>query len=226
MRLLMPSPPLVNLQKLVLSEEQDFDSFLKTLNEAPLVSNLQMLLDFLKAHVSPHPTFDHVQAAEALVSLYFMRLHDPNTVLSVKDFVESVINTICVGINPSYDQKERFRLALTQILRGESAFGLSMKANTVLTQNQRNFTAVRIISDIRCLYSEDERPQDPLAALIVHSLKIQYVEHNQIKDFYVGLDSGELSELRRAIERAELKAKSLKEIIAKSGTTFIDVEGV
>jgi hypothetical protein len=104
-------------------------------------------------------------------------------------------------------------------------FGLSMRANNLLAQHERNYLNSRIISDIRPVFAEDEITEVPKGAVISHALKIEYMEgFDRRKEFFVGLDESELKEIKVVIERAEEKAKSLREMIAKSKVPYIKAE--
>lgn len=56
----------------------------------------------------------------------------------------------------------------------------------------------------------------PIGSVINHTLKIEYHEDGDHKDFYVALDAQDLSELKGVLERAETKAISLRSFLKQS----------
>ncbi|MBX9670699.1 MAG: hypothetical protein K2X93_24070 [Candidatus Obscuribacterales bacterium] len=144
--------------------------------------------------------------------------------LSVTDFASALADNIEEKSKGSYsiEQSKRFREALTEFFSAKSSLGLSAKANLLLTNNERNFLRVRIISDLRPIFDEDT-VNEPIASVISHTLKIEYSEAGARKEFFVALDTSELTELKQAIERAELKTSELRKILKKAEIACVEV---
>lgn len=137
------------------------------------------------------------------------------------EFIEETLRTNCKAQNP--DGFPKLIELLAKTLNGENNLGLSVKANDLLVQNERNFLSAKIISDIRSVFKEDEVGEKPLAAVISHTLKIEFAQEGEKSAFYIGIDESELIELRRALERAEDKACVLRNQINLLGIPYIKV---
>lgn len=128
------------------------------------------------------------------------------------------------------EPEEKFSIIIRMLdllFTGQGGIGLSVKANDLLTEHERNFARARIITDIRPLYPVHDT-SNPSAAVVSHNLKIQYSKKVgtrgvEVKDFYVGLDNTDLLELRSCIDRALQKSVSLERMIANCGITFVRV---
>jgi hypothetical protein len=118
------------------------------------------------------------------------------------------------------DREATLRERLTRLLSAKP-FSTSAKAAGVLTDNQRSFVGVRVLSDIRPVFQEDPSLA-PAAAVIIHSLKIEFTEDDERRELFVALDSKDLGLLADAIARARQKDESLRQIIAASKLAFLE----
>ena len=58
---------------------------------------------------------------------------------------------------------------------------------------------------------------------MVHMLDLSYHKKNgDLKHLYVAMDSLDIETLREALDRADMKAESLKPLIKKAGVEFLD----
>jgi len=64
----------------------------------------------------------------------------------------------------------------------------------------------------------------PAGALIVHTLKLEYKQGNEEKDFYIALDTNDVKKLREQLDRAEQKAESIKLMLNQAQVSYLDVE--
>jgi hypothetical protein len=65
----------------------------------------------------------------------------------------------------------------------------------------------------------------PIATLIHHSLRLEYLEDGETRTFSVSLDRMDIDKLRAALDRATKKERGLVELITAAGVRFLDVEG-
>jgi hypothetical protein len=72
-----------------------------------------------------------------------------------------------------------------------------------------------ILSDIRPI--SDKPDERPVGCAIAHTLEIEYHESGEHKEFYVVLDNEDLQKMKRIIQRAEVKAGSLKALLKATG---------
>ncbi len=99
-----------------------------------------------------------------------------------------------------------------------------VKTADVLTEYERPFQSVRILTDLRPVFPE-RAGQPPIGMGIVHSLKISYdtADHGS-EEVFIALDSRDLGKLRAAVERAEGKATLLKRQLFDAGLRFLESE--
>lgn len=101
------------------------------------------------------------------------------------------------------------------------ALGLRSKAIALSVESQRVFDSVKIYTDIRPVFGV-EGLEMPQAAIILHNLKLEYVESNEEREFFLTLDSKELKEFAEAISRAVKKEELLRPLLAKTSMNLID----
>jgi hypothetical protein len=95
------------------------------------------------------------------------------------------------------------------------------KAQSVFFENERSLAEVRVLTDLRPVYV-GKPSEAPAAAILVHNLKVGYLEKGQLKDFYVALDAKDLQKVIDALERAKEKQKSLIKGIGTSSFPVIE----
>src|SRR5207253_649802 len=89
-------------------------------------------------------------------------------------------------------------------------FGLATKVYDLSTGDERTFCHARILTDLRPVFGPNLE-DGPKAMLVVHHLKLAYHgDSDKHQEFHISLDADDLETLKKIIERAETKAKSLK----------------
>lgn len=114
------------------------------------------------------------------------------------------------------DQEQLKKRILRGVVHAKDITITSAKIRELRTEVERSFCRARILTDIRTAFSEDasERPR---GMAILHTLQIGYHEgSSDHKEFYVTLDDEDLASLRKVIQRAEKKKKTLTELLAKN----------
>lgn len=121
---------------------------------------------------------------------------------------------------------ELFSSFLRDVLSLHDTLGVRAKAYRLMPQHQRDFRRSEIYSDIRAVFRPEKPEVKPNAAIIVHSLKIDYYEDYEIKALYIGLNYNDLHQLKNAVERAIKKHECLKTMIASNlGIQCLEEEG-
>jgi hypothetical protein len=116
-------------------------------------------------------------------------------------------------------QSEQSKGRLRRIL-GVDSLASSSKALTLLTDQERTLHGVKILTDVRHAFQADPE-KEPYGAVIVNVLKLTYHESDQHKDFYVALDGDDLASLRTALDRAEVKIKTLRGKLDAAGIAYL-----
>ncbi len=153
---------------------------------------------------------DFIQIAEALVALYSVK---SGADVPTEDFAEDIYSAMEQIEEAQWrvaeDHKQRFENNLLQLLSAE-AFSLRSKAQDLQTDDERTFCRARILTDIRAVFG-DRIEDGPKGMVLVHLLKMGFHQSGRGHDeFFIALDENDLQTLKRVIERAQLKAKTLR----------------
>lgn len=148
--------------------------------------------------------------ADALISLYAAKAVRE---IALEEFVERIsdaLESLDSGeakLPP--DERKQFRDNLTTLLSADM-FGIAAKVVDLRTDDERVFCRARILTDLRPVFGS--RIEDgPQGMVVVHLLKLAYHSASEEHpEFFVSLDSDDLQTLRKLIDRAEAKARSLK----------------
>jgi hypothetical protein len=153
----------------------------------------------------------------ALVSLYPLRddMASP---------IPDVLDAICDAMEESDNDelhfsgqadRTRFKDKLILLLDTES-LEVTAKATNLLTEFERTVHGKpRVLTDIRPVFGTF--PDDPpIGAVIVHTLKFDYHQDGQVREFFITLDTDQVADLVDVLARAKLKAGSLKQVLAKA----------
>ncbi|MEH2242454.1 hypothetical protein [Nostoc sp.] len=117
------------------------------------------------------------------------------------------------------EPRERFRKRLSSLLQALESIAFSLdisdKASNLLIEHERIFSDSRIFTDIRPVFdSETERKVE--AAILIHTLKIEYRDIEGTKEFYIALDSNDLDNLYEQITIAIDNRDALESILRKA----------
>jgi hypothetical protein len=97
------------------------------------------------------------------------------------------------------------------------AVEISSKAISVLLDNERSICTVRILSDLRTIFSDDGK-LEASACLVLHNLRLSVHESGDYKETaetYVTLERSDLVKLKATIDRALLKHDKLVAMAGK-----------
>lgn len=169
------------------------------------------------------PTIPRKELSEIIRTLIALVAADIPVGIEIPEIVSAVIATLSKEPRRlSDDQLKVLRDRLTAVLTTDS-FRIGGKARNILFENEHNLVGARIVSDIRPVFG-DEVQNAPVGAIIVHSLKIEYLSGGRRHDFYVALDTKDVENLLAILERAKVKTASLKELVAATSVRYIEVE--
>jgi predicted RNA-binding protein YlqC (UPF0109 family) len=112
-------------------------------------------------------------------------------------------------ILPEEEQNE-FQDKMSKLL-SLSTLGVASKIEQLREDFAKTFHAAKILTDIRPVFAKPE--ERPVGAAVTHTLKIEYHEEGEHKEFYVALDAEDLEKLKAVLQRAGAKASSLKSLL-------------
>lgn len=150
-----------------------------------------------------------------LYSLCFL-LSDEETPLS--EHLSQVMNAMqATGkeeLALTEQQKTEFQNRVSRLLSLNTVV-ISSKVERLRLDYHHTFHDATILSDIRPIFNQPE--ERPIGCAIAHTLEIEYHEEGEHKEFYVVLDDNDIKKMKRIIQRAELKALSLKSLLKSCG---------
>ncbi|MDX6484221.1 MAG: hypothetical protein QOE95_1992, partial [Gaiellaceae bacterium] len=111
---------------------------------------------------------------------------------------------------------------LNKLLSVESMM-VGAKSYILLFDHDRNFRSARVLTDIRPVFF-DEAEKTPSAAMIIHHLKVTYLEGDMSKDLYIAMDNKDIKRLIAVLARAEMKAKTLEPVFDGLKVRYIEPE--
>jgi hypothetical protein len=223
LRIRIPERYQSGIAKLIFLPQNAFEELLFVLNETPQSLNLDTIKSNAISHISNIPEGDIGEILSALDSLYYIKNDSSATLEEFSDQVlQAMEETGIRELRLEADLREQFKNRLIRMLSG-TLFDIVVKSRDVLYQHERLFGSARVISDIRLVFGESEEG-NPKAAVIVHSLKLHYIQNNEHKEFFVALDDKDIGLLIDELIRAQEQAETLKSTLATANVPYIDVE--
>lgn len=157
---------------------------------------------------------DAEQILTTLISLYHFRAYAE---VELDDFINDVCDSMeSSGKKDSERKREipRFRTRLSEFM-GLEDVNRAAKSTVLRYEQERTVHNLRILTDARPIFGSDAT-QPPEAAVILHTLKIGYNHAGHAGEMFFAFDERDLEGLKKEIERAELKATSLRSVLSKS----------
>lgn len=160
------------------------------------------------------PPDDVTEIIRVLNALYSV---SKTTEVSATEFVEALCDAAeRLELKPSDDALwTRFKSTLEQILSDDGALAVAAKASNVISEYDRIFYDVRILTDIRPVFRVDARER-PAAMAAIHTLRLSFHQNGDWQMFFLAMDNKDLAKLKSAITRAEEKAANIAGIIAET----------
>jgi hypothetical protein len=97
---------------------------------------------------------------------------------------------------------------------------LSTRAFDIQHEYEKVFRAARIITDIRPVF--DVPGAEAIGAMIVHNLSVKYFQDGENKEILFALDDADVTALRKVLEKAEIKSKTLEQLVEKAGVYYFE----
>ena len=212
----IPEPVQEGLAKLQNLDSGSADALLNALQSAQPSIRHKSLADAVASQVLGGDKNALVEIVRSILSIsHYRQTFDKTIEETVSDVMSSEDLTI------ADENRELFAKRLTDLV-GTEALCITSKANDILTNHQNVLLNAQIITDVRPIF-KDNPADTPAAALIVHTLKVTYRQERERSEFFVALDTEDLVDLRKAIDRAEAKAESLKKVLGNAKLSYLEV---
>ncbi len=193
----------------------DVDTLVAALETSPRTGGLKGMISSVAAQVPSLKKGDVEDIVRTLYSLYLYRA-DADTLLP--GFISELIGAMRATGEKSLalpeEAENEFQDKLTRLL-GVTEFAVASKADQLRSDYAKTFHSAKILTDIRPIFGKPE--EIPIGAAITHTLKIEYHEEGEHKQFYIAMDAEDLQQMRKVLQRADDKASSLKSLLKNAG---------
>ena len=220
-KLTIPPQYHAGLKLLMELDEETADKLYSALSDAPPAIDEQGLAQAITSKVEGVSVDDLEIITEMLISLQATaNYYGISADIFTLDICEAITEDAIEGLK--VESADSCTNRLRRFFDVES-LSVPQKVISVLRDHEYMFCKARIITDIRPVFGSDIE-QGPTAAVIVHMLKISYHEGDDIKDFYLAMDTGDIQSLRDILDRADAKAKILKPVLENAKVPYLDVQ--
>lgn len=206
------------LRQFIRDDEVQFELLRKALLAAPATLQRERLASSVSA-VLGRDVFDIVIMLCAMSAVWDDAMPRDRFVDEIVGAMQDLDQDALAG-----DLAQRARLRLEQVLLIDS-IGVAGKGASVASDHERLFCHGRILTDIRPVFRRD-LSTPPAGAILSHVLRISFHEEDltKTKEFYVGLSSGSLRELRDLLDRAAEKEKNLRRQLDESKIPYLEID--
>ena len=221
MALKVPERYFEGLAKILLLTDEAFQELLVALAKLP--TKLYPKDPLMKAisGVRDIPPDSAGIITDAVLSLCMNRARsDKNTLDYVSEVTQSIEESGSKTLKLSIETQGVLRSRFAKIL-DVKPLAVSAKATNLFFEYERSFSSARVLTDIRPIFNAKvDSPPD--AAVVVHTLSVHYYQDGEHKEFFVAVDDDDVQILLDALERAKVKARSLKQTLASAKITCVD----
>ena len=184
--------------------------------------------DIWAEKVGPATELDQERAPHLvgmLLSLYLAREETPLDQFA-EDLCEAAQGSGNAALRPKDGNWDSFKRDLKALLACDHSLGITAKAMDIKIRHQNVYRTARILTDIRPVFKE-ELTEEPPASVIIHTLGITTYQAGDLstpKELYFALDTDDLRELKKVVDRAFRKEATLKAMISRTGMGCLDIE--
>ena len=219
----IPEEYQTGLAKIVSLSDSHIKELLEIFENTPVILNVKKFNQELLPKINFLESGEAKNLIETIGSLYELR---SQLDLSTEEFVDEITNVVKESQNKKLklteNNNKKFKQRLTDLLAVKT-LGLRSKAVNLIVDHDIIFQDAKMVTDIRPIFDSNIE-KSPIGAVIIHNLKIEYKQNDEIKNFYIALDEKDVTTLLGLIKRTQTKSESLKTFISNSGISNFDVE--
>lgn len=207
-------------------DEGSIQELLGALHKVPPTVNPNSLTSAVAAMVAAIEVSDIEDIVPALLFLYSIK-DDPQ--FSTSEVAEGMalgmeeISSQELRSSAGTNERHFFQDRLLELLNIDALSAVA-RAGGLMLENEHSLRQARIITDVRPIFGPEKPQAHPEGAVIVHTLKISYWADNEVKNFFVALDTNDVRELSEQLERANSKAESLRAVLDAADVSYIGAE--
>ncbi len=216
MPLQIPSPYASPIAKIVKLSNEAVEELIRALAAAPVSRDAKDATANIAQAVPSISVEDLGGIVDALYALYrVMEFSDSQMPVFVSDLVEGIRRISHPDLaGTRLDDLGGLRERFERLLSIGRLKALS-KAFRLQREGERLYCEAKVLSDMRPVFEGDGSIR-PDHAVITHTLKIEYHEGAEHREFFVVLDNEDLVALRGVIERATLKDATLRRLLKEA----------
>jgi hypothetical protein len=206
------------LKRLAELDEKHASTLVDRLSQAQFRS-IAALVSSVKDAVGD--TWDEDQSEAFVTHLISMSTLGTSHDFSVADLAGHLTGQIGADLNDI--EKETLPPRLAALLAAPS-FAAFSKAVDISQESDRLLHVSRVITDLRPIFGE-RAGTEPLGAVIIHTLRLDYFEQSEVKTISLALNSRDLAQLKRTVERAQAKETTLSGLLKRVELAEFELSG-
>jgi hypothetical protein len=141
--------------------------------------------------------------------------------------LSQMVGDITSHLKSSSHEKDTLPLQerLSSLIPLESLKVIEVKAKELQMQGERLLMTAKVITDARPVFA-DKVGETPAAMVIIQALQIRFYDSGSgdSKEMYISLDSKDIGELKKMLQRAEEKSECLKNTFKSAGIKIVDLD--
>jgi len=218
----IPNSELVVVRTIADLEESIFVAFVKAIEET---DTKYLAVDFSETLAPKIPALKVSQMKPILrtaLSLYNIMTSRNRSPEELGNDLKETIEITDPNIFP-HDKASILRDRIQKLLSIGKVMALAAKTLDVMTDQDKIFCAVKVLSDIRPVFQDSTDAVS--AAVVIHNLRIGYHQDGEHREFSVAMSLEDVRKVKEAMERAERKSYTLKAFVQNSGITYFEDKG-
>jgi hypothetical protein len=219
----LPPDEQTGLLKLHALSDQAASNLLSAISSAAIKAEIDGLTIADLPEIPELSRTDAEQILETIVSLSHLRAYAE---MGLDEFITDICQTMQSAgrkdLSLQKDALPQFRARLAKFL-GLEDINRAAKSSVLRYEQERTVHGLRILTDARPIFGNDAAAA-PEAAVILYTLKIRYYQAGHMAEMFFSFDEGDLEQLKEAIQRAELKATSLRSVLVRAKVKVFNLE--
>ena len=210
------------LLRLAKLPDATYEEILAALNRAPtsFTTNRELVV-WIGSEIPDIPASDLRMIVESLTSLYRLRVRSERPAPRVAADIAASVREFEPSAGPAFEKR------LANLLPLPVLNVASVKAKELRAEGERTFCDAKILTDVRPVFGDGD-DTSVTASIIVHTLKLGFhvsgPASESHRELLISLDSKDISGLKKVLERAEDKEKSLKQLLNTANIRLIERE--
>jgi hypothetical protein len=197
------------------------DASASALDDAIAAAAPSVSIRALAQEISSKTQLDNSQATKIVEALYGLFSISPEVNNQSEKVVSDVIRAMKVATPDAMKSWDPLQRRLAHLLSSTTGFGLTAKGMDVATESENVYFDARILTDLRPIFLADP-PERPVANVVIHNLKIEFMRNRETKEIYFALNPEEVKSLQEVLTRALAKERVLRAISEASGIPIFE----